>query len=168
MQSRWIFAVLVLLAILPTLTFAAHNAPNTNVWDPRILGGPLTLCSGFYMGNGTTGGTPAGTYGSYSFGAIPPCQNLCDLVAQIIQVLYYFIAAGIWIFVPVLFAWGGIKMMLARGNPTKASEARKVLTGTLWGVIIMLCAWLIVSTFIHFFFSSNFIPGYLGGVGSVC
>ena len=77
------------------------------------------------------------------------------------------IGVGIWIFIPILFAWGGIKFMLARGDPGKASEARKVLTGTLWGVIIMVCAWLIVSTFVHFFGLSSAIP-YFGTGGGIC
>jgi heme/copper-type cytochrome/quinol oxidase subunit 2 len=103
------------------------------------------------MGNGTTGGTPAGNYNGAAFPAIPPCQDLCDLVAQIIQILYFMIGVGIWILIPVLFAWGGVMIMIARGNPTKASEARKILTGAVWGVVIMLCAWVIVSTFVTFF-----------------
>ncbi len=165
MQSRWLLGVVVILAIAPALTFAAHNAPNTSVWNPTILAGPLTVCSGNYSGSG---GTTSGSYNGGSFGAIPPCQDLCDLVAEIIQIIYFIIGVGIWIIVPIMAAWGGIIIMISHGDPAKASEGRKALTGAVVGVVIMLCSWLIVSIFIHFFFSSAFIPGYLGGSWSVC
>ena len=98
---------------------------------------------------------------------LPPCQNLCDFVAQIIQILYFLIGVGIWIVIPVMFVWGGVSIMLARGNPAKASEARKILTGAVVGVIIMLCAWLIVSTFVHFLGFTSAVP-YFGTGGGVC
>jgi predicted small integral membrane protein len=89
-----------------------------------------------------------------------PCQDLCDLFAQIIAVLYYFMAVGIWIIIPIMFLWGGVKLMISRGDPAKTSEARKMVTGAVIGVAIMLCAYLIVSAFIGFLKIPN-----VGGFG---
>jgi hypothetical protein len=156
MQSRWLLGILVIVAIMPTLTFAAHSTIKTDVWNPTILAGPLTVC-----------GAPVTLSNSGSKANSNGCQDLCDFVAQIIQVLYFIIAVGIWIIIPILFAWGGVKIMIARGDPGKASEGRKTLTGAVVGVIIMICAWLIVSIFVHFFNLSSYIP-YFGNGGSSC
>ncbi len=141
MKSRLLFGVVVALAILPTFAFAAHIDLNTNVWTPNILKGPLSVCTGNYLNPGASSGRYASA----------PCQNLCDFVAQIIQVLYFIIGVGIWVLIPVMFLYSGITIMLARGNPAKVSDARKALTGTVVGVVIMLSAWIIVSTFVGFF-----------------
>jgi hypothetical protein len=151
MKSKWLIGAVLALAIFPALAFAAHINPNTNVWSPAILAGPLTVCTGNYLGS--QGPAP---YQSAR------CQDLCDFVAEIIQILYFIIGVGIWIIIPILFGYSGVQIILARGNPAKVSEARKSLTGALIGVVIMLCAWLIVSTFVGFFKLGN----YVGAFGS--
>ena len=143
MKSRWLLGITVLFAIFPALTFAAHIAPNTNIWTPEILQGPLVVCTGNYL-------SPQAPYGASS-----QCQNLCDLVAQIIQIIYFVMGVGLWIVVPIMAGWAGVNIVIARGNPTKVSEARKMLTGAIIGVAIMVCAWLIVSTFIGFMKLAN-------------
>jgi uncharacterized BrkB/YihY/UPF0761 family membrane protein len=142
MKSRWDVTFFTLLALAPALSFAATSAITVrqDVWNPTILAGPLTVCTGNYLVGGNTTNT----------GGLPTCTDLCDLFGQIIAILYYLMAVGIWIIVPIMFLWSGVSLMISRGDPGKTSEARKMLTGAVIGVAIMLGAYLIVSTFIGF------------------
>ena len=80
---------------------------------------------------------------------MPPCRNLCDLIAQFVHVVYFMIALVIWIATPAMFAWGGIKFMTSRGNPEGIGEARKMLRGTAIGLVIILVAYIFVLTFVR-------------------
>ena len=133
MSARAKLAILipiVVMAVLPS-TLVAFASSTNNVWDLRILGGPLVVCTGM--------GGPGG---------LPPCANLCDLVAQFIHIIYFVIAVFIWIVTPVMFAWGGLRFMMSRGSSEKVSGARKMLAGSAIGLLIVLAAYLIVSTFV--------------------
>jgi hypothetical protein len=131
------FASIAMIA-LPYLALADHNAIKSNPFDPTILAGPLVVCIGTAGGN------------------IPPCNNLCDLIAQIANVIYFMMAVVIWIIAPITITIAGIRIMMAGGNiaaPTKEnpgelSAAKKMITGAVVGIVIVLCAWLIVKTFV--------------------
>ena len=142
-------ALIFLIAIAaPYLAFADHNPIKTNVFDPTILGGPLLVC----VGADGLGGT-----------AIPKnCENLCDLVAQIANVLYFMIGVVIWIIVPILVAIGGIMIMIGGANPEMVGRGKKTITGAVIGLVIILCAWLIVFTFVSAFGN---LGKYVGGFG---
>ncbi len=115
--------------LLPYFTFACE--PRSDVWNPTILRGPLVSCTG-------TGE-----------GGMPACQNLCDLICTSANVVYFGIGVVIWIVVPFMFAWGGILFMFSQGNPSRIEAARKMLTGVVIGLAIVLCAYLIVFTFVR-------------------
>lgn len=119
------------MVVLPSIILVASAASiNNNVWDVTILKGPLVTCTGT-----GSGGTNA-------------CTSLCDLTATIIHIIYFGIAVVIWIVTPVMIAWGGIRLMLTRGNPEGMSGAKKQITGTVIGLVIVLTAYLIVYTFV--------------------
>jgi Type IV secretion system pilin len=153
-------AILSLVAVLaplalPSAVFAASNPPKTNVFDPTILGGPLILCVGSPAVN-TSGNN------------LPVCSNLCDLVAQIANIIYYAIAVVIWIITPILIAVGGIMIMLGGANPEMVGRGKKTITGAVWGVVIVLIAWLIVFTFISAFGKFGSYVGFFPGGQSSC
>lgn len=50
--------------------------------------------------------------------------------------------------------------LTSAGNPGRMGEAKKILTGTLIGVLIVLSAYLIVKMFVDFFELSDFIKGF--------
>lgn len=142
MMNKSIFLAVALIAVIvPLFAQAKALAPNTNVWNPKILSGPLVVCAGT--------ATPATTLSDGTVvPAIPACSNLCDLVAQIANVIYYAIAVVIWIITPILAAVGGIMIMLGGSNPGLIEKGKKTITGSVWGVGIVLSAWLIVKTFV--------------------
>ena len=137
MKNILLLAAIAVAILAPCFGFAAHSAPDENVWNPNILAGPLVVCGApVLFSNATTTPNPNG------------CQNLCDFLAEAVQVIYYIMAVGIWIIIPITFAYGAIILMISQGEPAKISEARKILVGTLIGVAIMLCAYLVVSAFV--------------------
>ncbi len=131
MKTKLVGALALFVIVTPYLAFAAINS---NVWSPTILKGPLISCTGA----GTAGGTDTKN-----------CQNLCDLVSTAANVIYFGIGVVIWIIAPIMIAWSGIRLLIARGRPEKISEAHKMITSVVWGLVIALCAYIIVYTFIH-------------------
>ncbi len=86
------------------------------------------------------------------------CMSLCDLIHTLLHVIAFGESLALYAGAPILFAWGGILIIISSGNPGKISEGKKILTGTIIGVLIMLSAYLIVSTFINVLGLANFIP----------
>ena len=68
-------------------------------------------------------------------------------------------SAGLFIIAPILFIIGGIMMIISSGNPEKIGTARKTMIGAVVGVVIVLCAYLIVNTVISVFHISG-IAGF--------
>ena len=152
MRKSWALLLLVIIVVLvPALALANHRAPNTNIWSISILQGPLVVCGGNYAGGSTAN--------------LPLCSNLCDLVAEFIQIVYFIMGVALWIILPISFAIGGIMFLVSRGNSGETSKARAWLTNSIIGLVVMLCAWLILSVFVSFFNLSKFIPFFSGGGG---
>lgn len=64
-----------------------------------------------------------------------------EIAAEVINVLLGFLG----IIAVVLIIWGGFKWMTAGGNDDQVSEARKIITTSFIGLIIILAAWGIAS-----------------------
>jgi hypothetical protein len=126
-----VVAFLVVL-LLPAIVFACNA--NSNVWNISILKGPLITCTGA----GAVGGTDQKN-----------CTDFCDLICTSANVIYFGIGVVLWIIMPIMFAWSGLMLILSRGNPNGTSNARKMLTGTVIGLLIVLCAYIIVYTFVN-------------------
>lgn len=144
--------VLIVLSIaLPSAVFAANSGVKSNVFLPTILNGPLLICVGAPNGNNAASGAVSNV-----------CSNLCDLVAQIANVIYYMIGVVIWVITPILVAVGGIMIMLGGANPEMVGRGKKTITGAVWGIAIVLLAWLIVFTFVA---AMGNLSKYVGGFG---
>ncbi len=146
-----ILALIILSAALPSAVFAANAGVNSKVFLPTILNGPLLICVGAVNGPNAAAGAVSQT-----------CSNLCDLVAQIANIIYYMIGVVIWIITPILVAVGGIMIMLGGTNPEMISRGKKTITGAVWGIVIVLLAWLIIFTFVSAF---GKLGSYVGGFG---
>lgn len=149
-------ALAALAPIAAPYVALAATAPlnlQTNVFKPTILAGPLTLCVGSSAAN-TSGGAN-----------LPTCNNLCDLVAQIAQIIYYMIAVVIWVVTPILVTVGGLMILLGGASPEMVGRGKKTITGAVWGVVIVLVAWVIVYTFISAFGNLGKFVGGFGGSG---
>jgi len=88
------------------------------------------------------------------------CTSLCDLLHTFVNIVYFAVTLALFVFTPILFAYGGIMFMVSGGNPSKRDSAKRILTGTLIGLLIVLFAFLIVKEFVHFFELGVLIPGF--------
>lgn len=87
--------------------------------------------------------------------------DLRVIVARIIQIVF----SVLGIIAVVLVLYGGFMWMTAAGNEERVSKAKKVLTGSLIGLAIMLTSFAIVS-FILNRWTSNFIAQSCEPIGS--
>jgi Type IV secretion system pilin len=152
------FSILIPLAA-PSFVLAATSPLKDNVFNPLsssfAMLGPLTVCVG----------APSANSGSNN---LPTCSNLCDLVVQIAQIIYFGIAVVIWIIVPISAAAGGIMIMLGGASSELVGRGKKTITGAVWGLVIVLCAWLIVYTFVGAFGGLSKFIGFFPGGPQTC
>jgi len=125
MKQKTLAIIAVTLFIIPYAALAATCTPP-NVWNVSTLSGPLLSCL-----NGT-------------------CQSLCDLVCTATNVIYFGIAFVIWIIIPLMLVIGGIMYMMGGANPGLLETAKKAIWGAVIGAIIVLCAYILILTFVQF------------------
>jgi hypothetical protein len=98
----------------------------------------------------TSGLIPCGTVANPA-----PCDfnSFMALINTIINFVLFKMAVPI---AAIMFAYAGFKMVTAGGEAAHArSEAKEIFTNTLFGLILAVAAWLIISTIL-------FILGYDG------
>jgi hypothetical protein len=82
-------------------------------------------------------------------GGLIPCDGpdcrACDLVSLGQKLLTWFIGTMAAVIV-LIFAWGGMKMVMSGGSSEGVSEAKGMMTNSVIGFLILLGAWLIVDT----------------------
>jgi hypothetical protein len=160
MKKTLLLTAVFALSFLPLVASASNQWSASNmpsVWDPTVLQGPFVSCSG-NVAELTNAGESSG---------LGPCSDLCDLVVTILADIYIAIAFVIWIILPISFVAGGIMYMLGGANPSLLEKAKSTLKGAVIGALIVLCAYLLVSTFVTFMKISN-IGGFSTGANSVC
>ncbi len=90
---------------------------------------------------------------TYAAGLVPcggPNDNetmcrACDFVVMAQKIMVWFVAVSASI-VALMFALGGMKMVMSAGNTGKVSEGKEMMTNSVIGFLILLGAWLIVNT----------------------
>ncbi|QQR65346.1 transglycosylase SLT domain-containing protein [Candidatus Kaiserbacteria bacterium] len=89
---------------------------------------------------------------TYAAGLVPcgggPPESMCrvcDFVAMGQGLMTWFIGASASI-VALMFAFGGMKMVMSAGNTGKVSEGKEMMSNSIIGFFILLGAWLIVNT----------------------
>jgi len=126
----------------PLAASAAVTAPQ--IWPTGYWGtNPYLLsCSGNYPIGGANQGSTQDSYGR------PYCSSLTDLLQTAVNIVYFIMTIALFVLAPILFVIGGIMMMLAAGSPEKISKANKTMIAAVVGVVIVLCAYLIVNTIV--------------------
>ncbi len=117
-------ALALLLASLLIPTFASAGAFSP-YW------GPIVSCSGSPQPGSE----------------LEQCTSFCDLVKTGQNIVKMAMTLAIYIVAPLFLIWGGVKIMLARGNPEAIKESRKMLLATAVGIAITVGAYVIVNTF---------------------
>ena len=126
------FAAVTLFAPFAASASVAQGIGLTGYW------GPLVSCTGNYDSSTTVmPGAPSNA-----------CTSVCDLIGTFINVTYFAMSAALFILAPVLFVVGGIMFLMSGANPGMLEKAKKTLTSTLIGLLIVLCAYLLIYTFV--------------------
>lgn len=88
---------------------------------------------------------------TYAAGLVPcggPNEAMCracDFVAMGQNIMKWFVLVSASI-VALMFAFGGMKMVMSAGNTGAVSEGKEMMTNSVIGFLILLAAWLIVNT----------------------
>lgn len=77
------------------------------------------------------------------------CGNcsLCDMISSFVAVANIILMSMGGIAV-IAFMWGTFGLVMAQGKPEQIQASRKVIRGTIVGIVIVLIAWQFVSVFI--------------------
>lgn len=138
-------AAIISLAIFALAAPSAAHAALPPVGFPYW--GPLLSC---------TASSPSVSGNS----SLPPCQNICDLLATAQRILYFIITIAIFIIAPIMFVWGGVLFITSMGSAERIASGRKMITAAVIGVVLVMCSFLIVNTF--FYLAAKF-PGSTAG-----
>lgn len=141
------------LSVFPLFVSAQTTPTMPNIWP-----------SGYWGGGGLVSCTGLGGGGK------PACTSLCDIFQTMENVLAFGETIALFIAAPVLFVWGGIIIMTAGANPSGIQQGKKILTGTLIGILIVLFAYLIIATIVNVLIPSagQFITGFSGSNPFTC
>jgi len=75
-------------------------------------------------------------------------NDLCHLIKTGQNAIAFGRDLMLVVFAPLLFAYGAIKIMISRGSPEKLGEGKKIVTGTVVGILLGLGAFLIINAFV--------------------
>jgi hypothetical protein len=129
-------------AMLPIVSFASQGGTaykTPSLW-PTGFWGPVVWCTGDYL-TGTAGNQVA-----VNGGQPPACTNLCDLIGTVVNVIYLLMSIALFFIAPILMVWGGVTIMFAGANPGSLETGKKILLGTVVGIVIVLCSYLLINT----------------------
>jgi hypothetical protein len=127
-------SLVVLFAVVPLFVNAQsqnQNATGIPYWAPT----GLISCTG----------NPLNNDGSQNSNA---CTSLCNLIQTFVNIIFFVITICLFVLAPAFFAIGGIMMMLAGANPEMLSRGKSVLLSTVIGLAIVLCSYILVTTFV--------------------
>jgi len=97
-----------------------------------------------------------------------PCNGVDCTVCHLAELAQNALNAGIYIAIflsAILFAWAGWRYVTASGNPQQASDARKVFTNVVIGLVIIIAGWLVVDTLMKTLVKQN---GEFGPWNQIC
>jgi hypothetical protein len=141
MRSRLLFLLLVTLSLSPLVVHA--DATGIPYFGPIV---PNAVVSG----SGTGGSAPcAAAWGSV-------VQLLSNAVAFFVTLAIVFVA-------PLMLAYAGFLFVVNPVNAGGMNQAKSILIHTLTGIVIALCAWLIVNTILSVI-STNSLTGWTQGL----
>lgn len=98
---------------------------------------------------------------------IPNNNNVCPaswgmFITVINNVISLLITIAIVFIAPLMIAWSGFLMVVNQGNSGKITEAKKILTNTVTGIVIALASWMVVDAIMAVLYN----PGAAGGTWS--
>ena len=161
-MKKFIFSLFALTVVsLPLFAFATSSDGILSTGDcaPQGSGIPfwapcgLLSCTGnpyIFDANGVAITSP-----NY-------CKTFNGVIGTARRIIYFAITIALFAIMPILFLWGGIMFMFSQGKPEGINKAKKILTGAVIGLCIMLGAWLIVNTLVTVLGIQKYVGGFTG------
>jgi len=88
---------------------------------------------------------------AYAAGGVIPCDgqdcSFGSLVTLVQKILTFFLTAAPFV-AAIIFAYGGVLYITSGGQSGKIEKAHKVFSFAVWGLLLVLGAWLIIFTII--------------------
>lgn len=132
-----------MLLAVPAVSMAA-DMPN--IWPSGFRADmPDIWPLGFWAPSGLVSCTGAGPVGGTDQ---RNCRNLNDLIQTFLNVIAFGMTLALFVAAPILLAWGGLMILISGGSPDKIGSGKKILTGTVVGIVIVLASYLIVKLFV--------------------
>lgn len=75
-----------------------------------------------------------------------PCSSLCDFVSTAQRAIYLGMTVALFVLAPILFLIGAFLMIISRGNEKRLETGKGIFVNTIWGIVIVLSAFVIVNT----------------------
>lgn len=77
------------------------------------------------------------------------------LITVINNIISLLITLAIVFVAPLMIAWAGFLLVVSQGDSGKRTEARKILTNTIFGIVIALAGWMIVDAIMAVLYNAN-------------
>ncbi|MBI3685500.1 hypothetical protein HY250_03795 [Candidatus Azambacteria bacterium] len=84
-----------------------------------------------------------------------PC-TLCHIFVLAQNILHFLMWTAAPVLAALAFAVGGFKILISGANPGLRQDGFKIIKNTLWGLLIVFGAWIIVNELLQFFANSTF------------
>lgn len=94
---------------------------------------------------------PVLVYGEEPKGIVPcdgPGCRACDFIQLGQNIIGWFIKIAASV-IALMFAWGGMKMVMSGGDTGAVSSARSIMTNSVIGLVILLGSWIIINTILN-------------------
>ena len=128
------FALLLLAPLaVPAPAQAASRVFPAGYW------GPILSCTGNYNNV-----VPSGVNG----GPTNTCNDFCDFLRTAQNGVDFAITIVIFVGAPAMITFGGIMLLISGDAEERRSHAKSIIMGAVVGVVIVLGAYLVVSTFL--------------------
>ena len=105
---------------------------------------------------------------SQSLVAIVPCGiggndcTLCHFFTLLSNIVNFMAEKIAFPLAIVIIMWGGFLLLTAGGDTGKIEKGKRALTNGLWGLLIIIIAWLLVDTILKAFVDQNFYNNFSG------
>lgn len=100
--------------------------------------------------------------------SIIPCTDKCsfrDVFVLLNNIISFFFKQLLIPIFVIIIIFAGVKYITAEGNPSKIANLRKILWNIFKGLLLILCAWLIVRTIMNTLLSDDFKQGGIEFLG---
>jgi|GEM_PF-4641558 len=111
---------------------------------------PLLPCTGFFQFGGEA------VVSDVALNGLPQCTNVCQVFEFANRLIVLAVSIMVTIVAPIFIFVGAFLIFTSGGDPGKRQQAGRILQGVLVGIVLVLCATLIVNQLLFIIFNRAF------------